>query len=104
MNTGLSEIIVRCPDASGNPYLAFALLIAAGLEGIDHELSPEMVAGARMPATLEEAIRNTCSSEFISNVIGKSLLGTFCRKKHAEWDDYLSTVHDWEYRKYFLNL
>ena len=54
-----------------------------------------------LAGTLDEAVRTTEKSELVRGLLGDSVFETFTAGKKAEWDDYLTTVHDWEYDRYF---
>ncbi|MGI6109717.1 MAG: glutamine synthetase family protein [Eubacteriaceae bacterium] len=97
----LTRVIIRSPDPSCNPYLAFAVLLAAGLSGIQEELRPEDWESDRLPFTLYEAVRKMKDSELVRKVLGDTVFETFTTRKVNEWNDYRSTVHDWEYEHYF---
>jgi len=88
---------LRSPDPSLNPYLAFALILAAGLDGIENEmtlpppvdldlLSPSCQADslAALPSSLGEAIELAKSSSFVRSVIGSELLSVYLAEKEAE--------------------
>ena len=93
---------LRSPDPALNPYLGFALILAAGLDGIDADLAlpaeldadlytaQETVTGglARLPESLAQAIALAEDSPFIQNVIGEELLGKYLAAKRAEADDF----------------
>src|SRR3954471_7740396 len=107
---------VRCPDPSSNTYLAFAVLIAAGVDGVDKgmELGPpveeslfEMDAtriaemGIReMPGSLGEAIDELESDPVIRDALGDHVFSHFVEAKRAEWDEYRTQVSDWEVERY----
>ncbi|HVF09602.1 MAG TPA: hypothetical protein VNA16_02310, partial [Abditibacteriaceae bacterium] len=101
----------RSPDAACNPYLVFALLLAAGLEGIknDYDLPPvEGTATARsaadeivvLPADLNEAIHATQASELARRVLGEALFEKFLENKRIEWEQYRMQVHEYELDRY----
>jgi len=93
---------LRSPDPSLNPYLAFALILSAGLDGIEKKMPlPPPVNGdlftadksvtenlARLPDTLEKAIVLAEKSSFIKNVLGEPLLSKFIEFKKAEAEDF----------------
>ncbi|HSV69207.1 MAG TPA: type III glutamate--ammonia ligase [Methylibium sp.] len=106
----------RVPDASANPYLASAALIAAGLDGIDRELDPgpdctedlfalspaqirERGYGL-LPQSLGEAVDALEGNTVIRQALGDTLHGEFIRLKRAEWIDYARHVSDWEHERY----
>ena len=106
----------RLPDASANPYLATAALIAAGLDGIDRGLDPgadctedlfrlslrevrERGHGL-LPQSLEQAIEALEADEVVRAALGDTLAGEFIRLKRMEWVEYARHVGDWELRRY----
>ena len=105
----------RSPDAACNPYLVFALLLAAGLEGIKHNYDvPTPVSGIHqmtndeleaagidvLPADLNEAIRAARDSELARRVLGDVLFEKFLANKTIEWENYRSQVHEYELERY----
>ena len=107
---------LRCPDPSANPYLAFAAMIAAGLDGIERDLTPlppvnEDVydfdkhdlrerAIDTLPGTLAEALDALERDEVIQEALGPAITRAFIRAKRAEWDEYRIQVTDWELERY----
>jgi glutamine synthetase len=97
------RIEYRSPDPACNPYLVFALLLAAGLEGVKNnwELGPEMAEEAEvLPADLNEAIAAARDSALARRVLGDSLFEKFLANKRLEWEDYRARVHDYELDRY----
>ena len=99
-----TRIEFRCPDPACIPYLAFAVMLAAGLKGIEegYEL-PELVEEdifamseeARekhgiesLPGNLFEALRNTERSELVKEALGDHIFNKFIANKKIEWDQY----------------
>lgn len=111
-----TRVELRCPDCACNPYLAIAVCLAAGLDGIKRGLTPpasvqqdifEMTekeraeAGiASLPRNLYEAIQEMKKSEFMKNVLGEEVFHKYVKAKRAEWNEYTSQVTDWEIDKY----
>lgn len=111
-----TRVELRCPDCACNPYLAFAVCLAAGLDGIKRGLTPpasvqqdifEMTekeraeAGiASLPRNLYEAIQEMKKSEFMKNVLGEEVFHKYVKAKRAEWNEYTSQVTDWEIDRY----
>ncbi|MGH3801921.1 MAG: glutamine synthetase family protein, partial [Pseudonocardiaceae bacterium] len=111
-----ARVEVRSPDPACNPYLAFAMLLAAGLRGIEkgYELPPaseddvralsdveRSVAGYEsLPTSLEEALNVMESSELAANTLGEHVFDFFLRNKRAEWDSYRRQVTAYERRRY----
>ncbi len=111
-----TQIEMRCPDPSCNPYLAFTVLLHAGLRGIrDHAPLPpaaeeELYAVANrrrhlptLPVSLREALDEFEASELIRDALGLHLFERFLEAKRIEWDNYLPVVSQWELDRY-LNL
>lgn len=97
------RIEYRSPDAACNPYLVFALLLAAGLEGIKngYELPSEMDETTQvLPANLNEAINAARQSELARRVLGDVLLEKFLDNKCIEWESYRAQVHEYELDRY----
>jgi glutamine synthetase len=110
------RIEYRAPDAAANPYLLFSVLLAAGLDGIesklplpqpldddvfrmtDAELSTHGVA--RLPRTLDEAIRLAENSELLEKALGKTVMKNFLANKRLEWQEFSNTVTDYELARY----
>ncbi len=101
-------IEVRNPDASCNPYLAIALLLAAGMDGIEKKMTPPASLsfeqtddpGNTLPLTLGEAIESYESDIFVKEVLGQSLFDRFLEAKKSEWKDFRTCVTQWELKKY----
>ena len=108
---------IRCPDPSCNPYLAFAVMLAAGLDGIDNEKpcpppvnniniyemqSEELEAmGIRqLPGSLAEALDELQADSVVRAALGAEALDAFIRAKRVEWDTYRTRVTDWEVSTY----
>ena len=103
---------LRCPDPACNPYLTFAVLLQAGLEGIEkgyelpepmeqnlYHLSPEERQRRgieQLPENLGEAIELAAESELVLRTLGEHTFNRFIEIKRAEWDDYRVRVTPWE--------
>jgi len=101
-----ARIELRSPDPGCNPYLAFAIVLAAGLRGIEHgyELVPEdpgpAMSGPPLPEDLREATDLFATSELVRDTFGEFLCDRYVRNKRSEWADYRTTVSDFERRRY----
>ena len=111
-----TRVELRCPDCACNPYLAIAVCLAAGLDGIKRGLTPpesvqkdiyEMTEQERveagignLPSNLYEAIQEMKKSEFVKKVLGEEVFNKYIRAKSEEWDEYTSQVTDWEIDRY----
>jgi glutamine synthetase len=114
MNGGRAEC--RNADSSCNPYLASALLLAAGLEGVRERLDPgrpheenlyeltgeelKRAGVTELPRTLGEAVDAFEQDPFIESVLGTELRNEFVRYKRAEWEQYHQSVSQWEIDRY----
>jgi glutamine synthetase len=111
-----TRLELRMVDPSCNPYLAMALVLAAGLEGIHEQRDPgeptrrdifQMSAIEReeahivsIPSDLKEAIEVFSKSQFSEKIIGKHLFDKFILSRHLELQDYRQEVHQWEIKRY----
>ena len=107
---------VRCPDPSSNTYLAFAVMIAAGLDGVERGLALsdpveeslfEMDAAqvmergiAELPGTLGQAIDELKADAVVCEALGDHVLEHYVEAKTAEWDEYRTQVTQWELDRY----
>ena len=101
------RIEFRSPDAACNPYLVFALLLAAGLDGVHKnlELAPETREDeAALPCDLNEAIQAAQGSELVRSVLGNPLFEKFLANKKLEWANYRAQVHQYELDRYLTTL
>ena len=106
----------RVPDAACNPYLALTVMLAAGIDGIKHKLTPpppiernifEMSVRDRrkhkikeLPPTLREAVRVMHRDRLMKTALGEHAFNQFIEAKTLEFDQYRITVHDWELEHY----
>jgi glutamine synthetase len=99
----------RLPGGDCNPYLAFAAIIAMGIEGIDRglELEPAFAGNAydsdarRVPGSLHEAIRLLEGSEFARSAFGDVVVDHYLNAARLELQAFESTVTDWELHRSF---
>jgi len=115
-----TRIELRCPDPSANPYLALAVCLAAGLDGIKNRLEPQASVDKnlfelteqertalgirRLPANLREAVDDLERSEFIKNVLGSHISKKYVDAKRSEWEDYRTQVTQWELDQYLYRI
>lgn len=93
----------RSPDSACNPYLVFALLLAAGLDGVKNKLPlpPQMNEDApTLPSNLNEAILAAQNSALVKSVLGEPLFEKFLANKRIEWENYRRQVHQYELDRY----
>lgn len=107
---------LRCPDPSCNPYLAFTVMLKAGLEGIKRNIEPpepveedvyefddEKLAKfyiLTLPSSLGEAIEEMESSKLVREAIGDFAFEKYLEAKKREWNEYRLQVTDWEIKNY----
>jgi len=111
-----TRIEFRSPDPACNPYLAFSVMLAAGLEGIEKGYEPpapveenvyEMTEEERkkknistLPASLNEAIQLCEKSQLVRKALGEHVFYAFLKNKKIEWDQYRIHVTDYEINRY----
>ena len=97
-----TRVEYRSPDPAANPYLAFAVILAAGLRGVngDYELPKEGARTAPLPQSLAEAVDLMASSSLMHETLGAHQVEWFLRNKRAEWDAYRGQVTPFELERY----
>jgi glutamine synthetase len=111
--TQATRIELRCPDPSANPYLAFAVMLKAGLDGIKRGLTPPAAAEedlyhidpqsralTTLPGSLGEALEALKNDEVIQQALGPHIFERFVEAKQQEWDEYRLYVSQWELDRY----
>ncbi|MBU0944530.1 MAG: type I glutamate--ammonia ligase [Proteobacteria bacterium] len=107
---------VRCPDPTCNPYLAMAMMLNAGLDGVRNKMTPppsvdrdifkmsakEMddVGIKVMPGSLKEAVEELKANSIAKDTLGAHIFEKYIEAKEAEWDSYRTAVTDWELNEY----
>ena len=110
-----TRIELRNPDPAGNPYLQFAVMLAAGLDGIDKRIEPpepvehniyamtpeerRKIGIKSLPESLGEALHHLSRSEFMKNILGEHVFNHFLYVKRREWEEYRAQVTQWEIEK-----
>ena len=111
-----TRLELRCPDPTCNPYLAFAVMLAAGLKGIEEKIEPpdpveEDVYGfddgklakfyiKTLPEDLGEAIEEFKRSKFVRETLGEHVFNKYLEIKTTEWNEFQKSVTDWELERY----
>jgi glutamine synthetase len=111
-----ARIELRCPDPSCNPYLAFAVMLRAGLDGIQrnlpvpapveenlYEFDASMLARHNvktLPGSLREALDELEQDELVRDTLGPHVFERFMEAKRQEWEDYRLRVTPWEVERY----
>ena len=114
--SGYNRIELRSPDTACNPYLTLALILSAGLDGIEnkislmaplttnaYELTPSDLAHSNietLPESLHEALSFMKNSDFVRETIGEHLFNHYLVLKSEEWNIYNQTIHEWEIQNY----
>ena len=113
-----TRIELRNPDPSANPYLAVAVALAAGLDGIKRKLTPpapvdcniygmskkerEELNILSLPRNLAEAIGEMRNDSLVCDTLGEHICEKYIEAKELEWIDYTTCVHDWEVDSYLI--
>ena len=111
---------LRNPDPAGNPYLQFAVMLAAGLKGIENKIEPpepvekdiyslnqrerESLKIEQLPANLGHALSFMEKSELVLETLGPHIFNSFIHIKSAEWNEYRTQVTGWELDRYLTKL
>lgn len=111
-----ARIELRFPDPSANPYLAFAVMLAAGLDGIKRNLTPPPAIEenlyhfdeerrresgiSTLPGSLSEAVEELQRDTVVQEALGEHVYERFVDAKQAEWDEYRLQVTPWELDRY----
>ncbi len=110
---------IRCPDSSSNPYLAFAVMLAAGLNGVEQNMTPpnpidediyaftdkkaKRMRVKMIPETLQKAMQNLVRGTLVKEVFGKELYEKFIQAKQIEITQYHQQISQWEMDRYLEN-
>lgn len=115
-----ARVELRSPDPSANPYLAIAVCLAAGLDGIENQIKPPSsvdknifqmsqkereAAGIQpLPRNLQEALRELNKDKLVKNALGEKTAQTYLQAKTAEWRQYAEQVTAWELEQYLYRI
>ncbi|MCI8334380.1 MAG: type I glutamate--ammonia ligase [Lachnospiraceae bacterium] len=115
-----ARIELRSPDPSCNPYLALALCLGAGLEGIREKILPpaavdqeirRMTEAQRreleigiLPRNLEEALQAMEEDKLVQSILGETVSHSYIREKYREWEQYVCQVSAWETDRYLYRI
>ncbi|RPH40698.1 MAG: type I glutamate--ammonia ligase, partial [Desulfobulbaceae bacterium] len=107
---------IRCPDPTCNPYLALAMMLNSGLDGVKNNLTPpaevkrdifKMTAAEMeaegisvMPGSLKEALEELKANPIAKPTLGEHIYEKYIIAKEKEWDSFRTAVTDWELEKY----
>ena len=114
------RVELRSPDSATNPYLAIAVCLAAGLDGIRNQIEPpasvegnifamseeerEKVGIKYLPTSLAEAIDGLEQDALIREVLGEHISRKYIEAKKEEWKEYCAAVSSWEIDRYLVNI
>ena len=114
-----TRVELRSPDCTCNPYLALAVCLAAGLDGVERGLTPPPEISEdlyamdeeerrkrgidRLPESLHEALEELKQDEFILDVLGPHISKAYIEGKEKEWEEYRHQVSEWERKRYLVN-
>jgi glutamine synthetase len=112
-----TRIEFRTPDPACNPYLAFAIMLAAGLKGVDEnypladpmeediyemdEAARERAGIVSLPGSLFEAVQELEQSDLVRETLGDHIFSQFVANKKIEWNRYRTHVTDYEIENYY---
>ncbi len=115
-----TRVELRSPDPSCNPYLAFAGMLAAGLDGVAKEIDPGPPVNANLyamsaeeraergikslPGNLKDAVAAFEASDLMRVALGDHIFTHFVAAKRTEWQDYIGQVHSWEIDRYLTTI
>jgi glutamine synthetase len=107
---------LRCPDPTCNPYLAFAMMLNAGLDGVKNKLEPPATVDQNifkmtekekkaakiisMPGSLREALDELKANPLAKASLGEHIYEHYVAAKEAEWDQFRIAITDWELNNY----
>jgi glutamine synthetase len=110
---GATRIELRSPDPSCNPYLALAVMLRAGLDGMTrglelpapaeealHPLNTRRHPLTALPSALNEALEAMAQSDLVADALGPHVYEHFLEAKRIEWDEYVLEVSPWERERY----
>ncbi len=111
-----TRVELRFPDPSANPYLAFAVMLAAGLDGIEKKMTPpppvtddvyewddaerQAHGVGTLPGSLREALDEMIQSKLVRETLGEHVFEAYTQAKALEWDEYRIHVSQWERERY----
>ena len=115
-----TRVELRSPDPSCNPYLAFAVILQACIDGVKNKIEPpapvesniyqlsrherELQKIDTLPGSLEEALCEMSKSNVAKEALGEHIYNEFCQAKRKEWDAFRTYVSTWEIDKYINTL
>lgn len=115
-----TRVELRCPDPSANPYLAFAGMLTAGIDGIEKKMTPPEPVQTNiydmsskelkeqdilsLPSDMKEAVLELQKSDIIKEALGEHIYDELIKAKNQEWKEYSLVVSPWELNKYLAKI
>ncbi len=102
-----TKVELRFPDPSANPYLAIAVCIAAGMDGIHKQISPgeaNCQSGRYLPGNLKDALDCMKQDSLMKATLGEEFVKLYTAIKYQEWNEYMLQVSDWEVDRYLAKM
>lgn len=109
---------IRSVDCTANPYLAMAVILASGLDGVNNKLEPtdrvtinlfalkrserEAMGIKNLPENLKDAIKELKADEIVKEALGEHIFTKFCQAKKHEWNEFRNAVTGWEVDNYLI--
>ena len=103
-----TRIELRSPDGAANPYVVFALCLAAGLEGIEKQMKPQKEGRTEetelLPSNLSEALKSMKEDPLLEEILGQRFLKIYNQAKEKEWMSYMEQISMWELEQYLYKI
>lgn len=103
-----TRIELRSPDGAANPYVVFALCLAAGLEGIEEQMKPQKEGRTEetelLPTNLSEALKAMKEDPLMEEILGQRFLKIYNQAKEKEWMSYMEQISMWELEQYLYKI
>ena len=102
-----TKVELRFPDPSANPYLAIAVCIAAGMDGIHKQISPgeaNCQSDRYLPGNLKDALDCMKQDSLMKATLGEEFVKLYTAIKYQEWNEYMLQVSDWEVDRYLAKM
>ena len=103
-----TRIELRSPDGAANPYVVFALCLAAGLEGIKEQMKPQKEGRTEetelLPTNLSEALKAMKEDPLMEEILGRRFLKIYNQAKEKEWMSYMEQISMWELEQYLYKI
>ena len=103
-----TRVELRSPDGAANPYVVFALCLAAGLEGIEKQMKPQKEGRTEetelLPSNLSEALKSMKEDPLLEEILGQRFLKIYNQAKEKEWMSYMEQISMWELEQYLYKI